>query len=216
MPDISLGIIIVLITIAGSISNWLNWRYLNYGPVRLLYYVGAFVHELSHAILCVLTGAKIEEFTVFSNQPRVVHRQSKIPFVGELLISSAPIAGGLFFLFLVNRYLLGNYFILPIFSSTQDWHTIFAVLLAVLSQINLLHWQSWVMILLSLNAGAMLGPSPRDLRNFWPMLVILFFVPSPLLAGVGFIALSLIAANIVFQIVAIVLVRVGRLSVGRS
>jgi hypothetical protein len=210
MVTMSLGIVIVLIAAFGYISNALNWRYLNYGVIRCLYYIGALVHETSHAVLCVLTGAKIEEFTVFSDQPRVVHRKSKLPFLGELLISAAPIAGGLLFLFLVNRYILGNYFMPPPVVHWNDWKGALAAPLRLLLQINPLRWQSWVMILLLLNAGAMLGPSTQDLKNIWPMLILLFFINSPFLAGIGLVALSLIMANIVLQVVAIVLVSVVR------
>ena len=209
MSEINLGAIILLIAAFGYLSNFLNWRYLNYGVIRLLYYVGAIVHETSHAILCVLTGAKIERFSVFSKQPQVVHQKSKIPFLGELLISSAPIAGGLLFLFLVNQYLLGDYFItaLPQILQWQQWHNILALPLQLIAQINLFQWQSWVMILLFFNVGAMLGPSPQDLKNIWPMLILLFFVPvcwatRPLIA-MGLMALSLIAVNIILQIVVI-------------
>jgi hypothetical protein len=204
-PDVSLGIIVVLIATFGYLSNTLNWRYLNYGVVRFLYYIGALVHETSHAVLCVFTGAKIEEFTVFSEQPRVVHQKSKLPFLGELLISAAPIAGGLLFLFLVNRYLLGNYFVPPQVADWHDWRSVVASLTGFLWQINLLRWQSWVMILLLFNAGAMLGPSTQDLKNVWPMLILLFFVHSSTLAGMGLAALFLILANIILQIVAILL-----------
>jgi hypothetical protein len=145
----------------------------------------------------VLTGAKIEEFTVFSNQPRVVHRKSRLPFIGELLISAAPIAGGLLFLFLVNRYALGNYFTL---TSTAP--------LQFLLQIHLLQWQSWVMILLLFNAGAMLGPSTQDLKNVWPALIVLLFINYPPLTGLGLLALYLIIANITLQILAILLRKV--------
>lgn len=203
MLNISLGVVIVLIAVFGFISNFLNWRYLNYRVVRLLYYLGAFVHETSHAILCILTGAKIEEFRIFSDQPHVTHQKSKVPFFGELLISAAPIAGGLLFLFLVNHYLLENYFIVPQFSNWHDWQSVLMEPLIILSQINLLQWQSWVAILLSFNAGAMLGPSMRDLKNVWLALIVLFFVRSPFLAGVGLVALSLVFANIILQGVAI-------------
>jgi hypothetical protein len=192
----SLGVIIILITAFGYLSNTLNWRYLNYGVVRLFYYIGALVHETSHAVLCVLTGAKIEEFTVFSDQPRVVHRKSRLPFIGEFLISAAPIAGGLLFLFFVNRYALGNYFTL---NSVMP--------LGLLLQINVLQWQSWVMIVLLFNAGAMLGPSTQDLKNAWPVLIVLLFVNYPPLAGLGFLALYLIIANLIFQIIAILLIK---------
>jgi len=207
MVDISLGAAIIAITAFGYLSNFLNWRYLNYGITRLLYYLGAFVHETSHAILCILTGAKIERFTVFSTQPQVVHRKSKLPILGEVLISIAPIAGGLLFLFLINRYILGNYFVAPQFSGRSSWQSIFIEPLKLLSQINLLQWQSWLMIFLSFNAGAMLGPSTRDLKNIWPVLILLLFIKSPLLVGVCLAALSLIFVNIILQIIAILFLK---------
>ncbi len=189
----SLGIVIVLIAAFGYLSNTLNWRYLNFGVIRLLYYVGALVHETSHAVLCVFTGAKIREFTVFTEQPRVIHERSKVPFVGELLISAAPIAGGLLFLFLVNHYILGNYFTLPQIVAP----------LGFLMQINLLQWQSWIMIFLLFNVGAMLGPSTQDLKNVWPMLIILLFISYAPFAAFGLMALSLIMVNIVLQLIVI-------------
>lgn len=207
MPDFRLGVIIVLIAAFGYFSNFLNGRYLNYGPVRFLYYLGAVVHETSHAILCVLTGAKIEEFRIFSDQPRVVHRKSRLPIAGELLISIAPIAGGLLFLFLVNHYLLGSYFTLPSFPRAAGWYGLLVEPVRLLSQLDFLQWQSWLMIFLSLNAGAMLGPSPQDLKNSWLALAILFFVASPALNGLGLAALSLIMANIAIQAVVIIILK---------
>jgi hypothetical protein len=194
----NLGLVIILITAGGYMSNELNWRYLNYAVTRALYYVGAFVHETSHAVLCVLTGAKIEEFKIFSNQPHVLHQKSKIPFLGELLISAAPIAGGLLFLFLINHYLLGNYF-----SVSQG----FTEPLTLLRQINLLQWQSWVMIFLFFNVGAMLGPSTQDLKNIWPLLIVLLFIHSSWLTSFGLVALSFILVNIIIQVITIVVLK---------
>lgn len=216
----NLGIAILLVAGLGYASNVLNWRYLNYGAIRFLYYVGACVHETSHAVLCVVTGAKIEQFTVFSRQPRVVHRKSKIPFLGELLISAAPIAGGLLFLFLVNRYLLNGYFsvVTPSFGGWRDWRALFVFPLGLIAQIDLLRWQSWVMVALFFNVGAMLGPSPQDLKNVWPMLAILLLVP-PLpslqfLVAIGLTASGLIMANIILQAVVIVVVKSGAALLG--
>ncbi|MEI6346067.1 MAG: hypothetical protein WCO79_02435 [bacterium] len=197
--SLSLGLVIVLIVVFGYASNWLNWRFLNYRLTHALYYIGAFVHESSHALLCLATGAKIEEFKVFSYQPHVIHRPSKLPIFGAFLISAAPIAGGLVFLYAINHFLLGGYFV-----ATGD-------VFAQLAQLNLLHWQSWVMILLCLNAGAMLGPSPQDMKNIWPLLILLFFVQSAFLLSIGLAALSLIVANIVIQLVLILLMKICRL-----
>jgi hypothetical protein len=202
----NLGVIIILIAAFGYLSNTLNWRYLNFGVIRFLYYIGALVHETSHAVLCIFTGAKIREYTVFAEQPRVVHERSKLPVVGELLISAAPIAGGLLFLFLVNHYLLGNYFVLPQVADWHSWKSILGAPLGFLSQINILQWQSWVMIFLLFNAGAMLGPSTQDLKNVWPVLVILLFVSYAPLAAFGLMALYLVIADIVLQLIVITLI----------
>jgi hypothetical protein len=216
MNEINLGLVIVLIATFGYVSNFLNWRYLNFNIIRILYYIGAVVHETSHAALCVMTGAKIEEFTIFSDQPHVTHQKSRLPIIGEPLISFAPIAGGLLFLFLINRYLLGNYFAFTAlasqFSSWHDWRTLLAGPFELLRQINLLQWQSWVMILLFFNVGAMLGPSFRDLKNVWLVLIILFFVPPFQLArpfvAMGLTAFDLILINIFLQVVVIIFLKI--------
>ncbi|MEI6479818.1 MAG: hypothetical protein WCO21_03295 [bacterium] len=205
MPTNSLGIVIILISLSGYVSNWLNWRYLNYRLMHLLYYVGAFVHESSHAILCLFMGAKIEEYKVLSSQPHVLHRKSKIPLIGEALISFAPILGGLLFLYLVNHYALGDYFVA---SKISDWGSIFTKPFAFLSQLNLLQWQSWIMILLFFNVGAMLGPSTKDLKNVWFPIILLFFVQSTFFTNIGLMALSLILTNILIQLFIILILKI--------
>lgn len=201
----NLGIVIALIVIFGYLSNWLNWRFLNYRLTRILYYVGAFVHETSHALLCLLTGAKVSEFNFLTDRPHIIHSKSKLPLLGEPLIALAPIAGGLLFIYLVNRYALEGYFIDEGFSSLAGWQGILLEAVKFLSQINILSWQSWVMILLFLNAGAMLGPSFQDLKNIWPILILLFFAHNPTLESVGLLAVTFILANIAIQIFLILL-----------
>jgi hypothetical protein len=201
----NLGIVVILITATGYISNLLNWRYLNYKIIHLLYYIGALVHETSHAILCVLTMAKIKEFVIFSSQPHVTHQKSKIPIIGEVLISFAPIAGGLLFLFLINHYVLGNYFVIPSFDNFRNLLTGGE---KILSQINIFEWKSWIMILLFFNVGAMIGPSTQDLKNVWPILIFFFFIKSPFLIQFGLMAICLILINIVLQTISILLSKI--------
>jgi hypothetical protein len=196
--NISLGILIILIAVLGYISNWINWRFLNYKLVRLLYFVGSFVHESSHALMCILTGAKIKEFKVFSRQPRVVHLEPKVPLLGIPLISLAPIFFGFLFLFLLNRFLLDDYFLVAEVSNIKD---VLLIPFEIFSQINLLEWQSWVMIFLFLNVGAMIGPSFQDLKNFWPVLLLFFFISYSFLLNFGYFILGLIFTNIAIQIV---------------
>jgi hypothetical protein len=94
---------------------------------------------------------------------------------------------------------------LPQLANWHDWKSVLAAPLGFLAQINVLQWQSWVMIFLLFNAGAMLGPSTQDLKNVWPILILLFFINSPFLAGLGLAALGLILVNILLQIAAILL-----------
>jgi len=199
----NVGIVIILITALGYVSNYLNWRFLDYTVTRLLYYVGAFVHESSHAILCILTRAHILEFKVFTTRPHVTSTASRIPVIGEFLINIAPIIGGLAFLFLLNRYFLAGHFIMPAFTG---WESVFGGAWNIILQINLWQWQSWVMLLLFLNVGAMIGPSVQDLKNTWLVLLLLCFAQSPFFASLGELAISLIVINIGIQLVAISLI----------
>lgn len=159
------------------------------------------MHETSHAALCVLTGAHIKKFSIFSPQPQVTHRKSRLPFIGEALISFAPIAGGILFLFFVNAYLLRGYFVVPHFSG---WRSALAMVFMLAAQLRPFAWQSWVMVFLFLNAGAMIGPSARDLKNIWFVVLLLLFVRSDFLASWGWFAIGLILANIALQTALIV------------
>ncbi len=197
----SFGLIIILVVSFGYISNWLNWRYLNYKFTHFMYYIGAFVHECSHAILCILTGARIQEFSVFSSQPHVLHSKSKLPLIGNFLISSAPIFGGLCFLYIINHVLLADHF--SIATLTGQWSDLYIGPLDLLTQMKPWEWQMWVVVILFLNIGAMIGPSIQDIKNVWIIVILAFFIQSPILIQLGLIALSLILVNIVIQLICI-------------
>lgn len=204
---------IITIALLGYFSNWLNWKYLNYPITRFLYYIGTFIHEVSHIVFCILTGARISKISVFSKQPKIVHSKSKIPILGQALISLAPIIGGMVFLFVINRFCLSNYFTIPNVLTFKDLLT---GSLTVLSSINLLHWQTWVMILLSFNMGAMIGPSLQDLKHIWFILLILLFVQWPVLTNLILLAILLILINILIQGILILIIKLCKLLKRRS
>jgi hypothetical protein len=201
----NLGTLIILISVLGYLSNYLNYSYLNHYLTRWLYYLGVIIHESSHAILCILTGARITEFKIFNKQPRVSHKKSKIPILGQTLISLAPMVGGFLFLYLINKYLLLNYLNI---NSINTWSEIFRVPLTILSQIKISTWQGWVIILLSLNVGAMIGPSSQDLKNIWWIFIILFFIQWPWLINIGLLIIGLIITNIIIQLSLILLLKI--------
>jgi len=204
----NLGLLIILITTLGYLSNWLNGKYLNYQLTHWLYRLGTIIHELSHAILCVLTGAKITEFSILSKQPHVSHSKSKLPLLGQPLISLAPIAGGLFFIYAINVWLLNNYFTVAI---SNNWYEAINSLFIYVSQINLADWESWVMLLLLINIGAMIGPSTKDLKNIWPILIIMLFITWPALSELCLLTISLIILNIIIQAILILIKQFLRL-----
>jgi hypothetical protein len=204
----SLGISITLIVLLGYLSNWINGRFFANKAFRLLYYLGALVHESSHALLCLVTGAKIIEFEAFSAAPHVTHTKSRLPIIGGLLISAAPIFGGLLFLYLVKFFVLGDYFAL--LSPHESWQSILLTPITFLLQLNLLNWKSWIFILLLLNSGAMLGPSLQDIKNIWLAYIILFFVFIPEISSLCLLATTLIIANIIIQSSILVLITMGK------
>jgi len=124
------------------------------------------------------------------------------------LISLAPLFGGSAFLFLLNRFWLKDYFII---SKISEWQEAIFLPFDLLSQINLLEWQSWVMIFIFLNVGAMIGPSLKDLKNFWPVLILFFFINSPALLGFAYLVLGLILTNLIIQLILVILIFLGRL-----
>lgn len=205
MKNLTIGVVIIGISALGYFSNWLNWRFLNYKITQWLYYLGAFVHETSHAILCLLTGAKVSEYKIFVRQPRVVHSKPRIPIIGSLLVSIAPIFGGLLVLFLINKYFLMNEYLMPEFS---NWHLFLQDLWQLLIQIDFFKWQTFALFFLFLNMGAMLGPSLQDLKNIWWILIILLFIPSNFFVQLGLLALALILINILLQGVLIILISI--------
>jgi hypothetical protein len=207
MEESTIGIVIITISALGYFSNWLNWRFLNYKINHLLYYFGAFVHESSHALLCLLTGAKISEYKVVTTQPHVTYSNSRMPILGNLLISIAPILGGLTFLFFINKYFLQNQFAMPAFSNWKYFLTDFYKFIA---QINITKWQDLVAIFLFLNVGAMISPSWQDLKNVWILIILLVFIPSLFVSHLGLIAIAFILMSIMFQIILALIISLAK------
>lgn len=68
-------------------------------PVKALAWMiapGVAVHELSHALACVLTGAKVHSMVLFrpDGSGEVRHGPPRIKYIGDMIIALAPLAGG--------------------------------------------------------------------------------------------------------------------------
>src|SRR3972149_600768 len=67
---------------------------------------GAIVHELSHALLCLVTGTTIKELNLFtSNSTGIKYDKPKIPFLFDFFIAAAPLFGCAFFIVFISKIL---------------------------------------------------------------------------------------------------------------
>ena len=115
---------------------------------QIILFPGVVIHELSHFVFCLLSGARVHNVEFFSpSGGSVTHSKPKLPVIGMFLISLAP--------FLVGITLV--YFLYPqliVFDSSQStlWLIISKVIISYLL----------VAIIISM------FPSGRDFKNAWP------------------------------------------------
>lgn len=148
-----------------------------YSLVRFLLTPGITIHELSHAMGCVLTGAKVESITVFDKDGgSVKHGAPYIKVIGPPIISLAPVFGSLI-LFYFWTLLLNTPLQSP--SGTSDFWGYANAFLSRLSQANWLDWPIWLYLYGCLNLVIGVGPSKQDFINCkWelPLLFVLLGV----------------------------------------
>lgn len=123
---------------------------------RAVFYIilfpGVILHELSHIIGCIIAFAPIKSFKLFSTSGGwVKHAESKIPFLGALLISLFPLAVGLLLIFAIvtQKDILLNF--------KQNYHSIGLLIVSV-----------YFMLAIILT----MLPSMEDLKNATVSLII--------------------------------------------
>ncbi|WP_166828154.1 zinc metalloprotease [Thalassoroseus pseudoceratinae] len=161
---------------------------------RLLVFPGVLVHELSHYVACKLTGARVEKVQLFGRLPSpdskpvyggyVMHGPSKLPLVGDLLISFAPVFGGLGTMTLLT-VLAGDPLGLdqsPAEAVSDDalpqhnlqsafWGMIFTMgRLPMKIYENFTSWSFWGYLYLTASMAVALAPSRQDFANSWQYL----------------------------------------------
>ncbi len=102
----SLAINFILIIFFSFAMYGLWTRYGNIKIVKGFLLPGTIVHELSHALLCLITGTTITELNLFTpNSTGIKYDKPKVPFVFDFIIASAPIFGCAFIIFLISELL---------------------------------------------------------------------------------------------------------------
>ena len=83
-------------------------KYLNVKVIKFFLFPGAIVHELSHALLCLVTGTTIRELNIFKPiSGTIKYDRPKIPILFDFFIAAAPLFGCGFSL-IVTSIILGN------------------------------------------------------------------------------------------------------------
>ena len=181
MFEQSFNIFLWLVLIFG-LSLALNnlWNKILFGiKYRFFIAPGIIIHEFSHALACFLTGAKIQEINLFSSQGGYIrHGSSKIPIIGKIFISFAPILGGIGALWLFT-WLFNLGFAFDGVDFSQPFiHGLSTVIqgVPVFIQANWLSWQFWLFVYLSISIIICLIPSKQDLKNAFVGLLIVFIL----------------------------------------
>ncbi|MDR4505171.1 MAG: M50 family metallopeptidase [Candidatus Scalindua sp.] len=83
-------------------------KHLNVKVIKFFLFPGIIVHELSHALLCLITGTTIKELNIFKPVSGTIkYDRPKIPFLFDFFISASPLFGCAFAL-VVTSVILGN------------------------------------------------------------------------------------------------------------
>lgn len=163
--------------VASYLINWLLVRSIIRNGYRFFVAPGVIVHELSHAVGCLLTNSQITEINFWKpSGGHVKHIPSADPIkrvIADPIIALAPI-GGTFITLVVVTYLM----VPDLFDLLN--HVDYGL---VMGAIDVRRWQTWLYLYITTSLLATIAPSKTDMRYALASLVVL---------GVGLIVLLFI------------------------
>jgi hypothetical protein len=171
----------VLIPVTGTIVIALSYAldriWAGATPVRFIYLFirapGVVLHECSHIIGCLLTGARIRTIVLFSKDGgSVTYSRPAIPYIGDVIISTAP----LFLLPLALLFITGIFgtflgCVFPVFPATLASPEVLLDLgkgiFSTFSDNLFIQFNGWFLLYLYLVLSIILSvsPSTRDMKN---------------------------------------------------
>jgi hypothetical protein len=146
-------------------------------PVRIIYlfirFPGVVLHECSHVLGCLVTGARIRKVVLFSKDGGfVTYSRPLLPYIGDVIISTAP----LFLLPLALSFLTGVFgtyadCVFPAFPAAIDSPDVVLNLVKAIagtfSDNLLIRFNGWFLLYLYLTISLVLSvaPSQQDMKN---------------------------------------------------
>lgn len=203
MTLVNLSIWLVLIIILSMILDFILRQTFHGSKYRIMVAPGVIIHELSHAIACLITVARVKEINFFDNKGGYVkHEKSKIPIIGPVIISLAPLMVGIVLVYILSRYVvIGSDVELSLNLSQSNINKIIETVL----HLNLLNIKSLITLYLLISIGITMAPSFKDFTNAFIGLISLVAL---LLAVNYFFVIKLPETNLIiaFSLVTMVLI----------
>jgi len=148
---------------------------------RTLYIVlmlpGTIAHATCHAVVALLMGARITEFSVIPSGDTLGHVEytnPKIPIIGNTAISIAPLIGCPAILLLMGCY-FGVYFDFPqtSFDILAGSRFLLDGTLSFITGLDYMNWKTYVFLYLAMTLGAGAAPSKTDIISMLPGLIVI-------------------------------------------
>lgn len=162
-----IGYCFIIIILAYLIDYFLARSIFKHG-YRLFVAPGIIIHELSHALACKVTGAKIQKISFFdASGGSVIHAKPKIPLLGQIIISLAPLIFGIVIIYILGHFIgLNNI-------ETSDKNNIYNILISSITNIKATKFLNWIIFYLILSIIVTMTPSLQDLKH---ILLSIFFI----------------------------------------
>ncbi|MFA6963587.1 MAG: hypothetical protein WC227_02635 [Patescibacteria group bacterium] len=167
-------LIILIFALASAVDFFLVRSFFgkNY---RLFVAPGVIIHEMSHFLACLLTGAKVTKVVVFDTSGgSVEHEKPRIPVIGQVLISFAPFIIGTGIIYFMSLH-LG---LKPVNLKEIDLSVggILSYAKSMVSPINFADWKNWLIFYIVLNVIVTMTPSKQDFKNMALLLILILVV----------------------------------------
>lgn len=132
---------------------------------------GVILHELAHALFCIITGAKIVKISFFEKDGgKVEHEKSKIPLFGQALISFAPLFFGIVAVFFLARFLGLKPEMIDL--KNIDYSGFLANAKILFKSLNFHSYLNWLLLYLVLSVAVTMTPSTEDFKNAMIFIVV--------------------------------------------
>lgn len=217
---VSIALFVVIILLSYATDFYLSRGI--FGPrYRILMAPGVIIHELAHGFACILTGAKVSEMSLFEKEGgHVKHTKSKIPILGTVIISLAPLVAGIVIIYFVSRYLSTDE--LNVFKYGYSAKAIIRGNIAIIQSLFHFSWENWLLLYVTTSVAVTMLPSRQDLfQAFLPLLLLIaafliaskfshFYLPTDSFNLLLFTTINLLILVLIFSIILFAITNIFR------